>query len=189
MSDHFVRVSLASMAAGFVLQAPYAHAESFEVIGYTPRGWTVQNSEDRRVYVRPDGIGAITFHASRPDASSAPHAFAAMWRTYIEPSLPGPAPAPQIQHDGDFEAAIGARQTRAQDTTVTTTATGRTRSWLRSQGGRPRRLHARRPQTAELKQCLAALHCRTAALASARSAASIAAKKASRRAARSPPFG
>lgn len=42
-----------------------------------------------------------------------------MWRTQVEPAVPVPAPEPQIQRDGGFTVAVGARQARARDRTIT----------------------------------------------------------------------
>ena len=132
MSDRFLSASLAALAAGILLQSADAYAESFEGLSYTPpRGWAVQNAQEGKAYVRPTGVGVITFYAGRPDASPAPQAFAALWRTRVEPVLPGPVPEPQIQREGDFTVAVGAQQARAQDTTVTlslVTVTGRGRT-------------------------------------------------------------
>jgi hypothetical protein len=119
MSNHFLRASLALLAAGVLLQSAGVRAESFEVVNYVPpRGWPVQNLQDGRAYERPDGNGIITFYASRFDSSLALHAFAVTWREFVEPVVPGPAPTPQIRREGDFTVASGARHARSNDKAV-----------------------------------------------------------------------
>ena len=90
MSNHFVIRSLASLAAGVLLQSAEAHADTFEFVSYTPPSrWAVQSVQEGKAYVRAGRTGIITFYASRPDTSSVAEAFAAMWRMNVEPAVPG----------------------------------------------------------------------------------------------------
>lgn len=62
MSGHLVSASRASLAALVLMQSAGVRAESFEVVKYAPpRGWPVQNLQDGRAYVRPDGNGPVRF--------------------------------------------------------------------------------------------------------------------------------
>jgi hypothetical protein len=132
MSGHLVRASRTSLAALVLIQSAGVRAESFEVVRYAPpRGWPVQNLQDGRAYMRPDGNGVITFYASRSDSNLAPQAFAVTWRSLVEPIVPGPAPEPQIRREGDFTVASGARHARSNNkavavSLVTVTGLGRT---------------------------------------------------------------
>jgi len=98
-----------------------AYADTFEFLTYTPpRGWIKQALQDGSAYRRASGIGLITFYASYPATGSASDEFVRMWRTRVEPILPGPAPKPQLQPDGDYVAAVGAKWVDAQGTITTT---------------------------------------------------------------------
>jgi hypothetical protein len=131
-SENIFVASLAWLAAGVMLLSAGAQADTFEFVSYTPpRGWAVQDVREGKSHVRPDGTGAIVFYASRPDVGSAPEAFAAMWRTHVQPAVAVPAPEPQTGRDGDFTVAVGRQQTRAQNAIVTVslvTITGRGRT-------------------------------------------------------------
>lgn len=119
MSTSLVMSSVAALVAGLGLLPGGAHAERFEFVAFTPPpGWTAQQLSEGRAYVRSGGIGAVTFYASRSDASPARQAFAAMWRERVDAIVPGPTPEPQLHRDGDFTLAVGARQVRAQDATI-----------------------------------------------------------------------
>ncbi|MGQ0545467.1 MAG: hypothetical protein ACT4P3_09070, partial [Betaproteobacteria bacterium] len=87
--------------------------------------------QEGRSYARPDRTGIIILYASRPDGSPPAEAFAAMWRAQVQPAVPGPLPQPQLHRDGEFTAAVGARQLGAQSETVSVslvTFTGRGRA-------------------------------------------------------------
>ncbi|HEX5707685.1 MAG TPA: hypothetical protein VFX96_10345, partial [Pyrinomonadaceae bacterium] len=96
------------------------HAEMFEFLTYTPpHGWVNQSLQDGVAYRRPSGIGLITFYASNQATGSASDEFVRMWRARVEPTLPGPAPQPQLQSEGDYALAVGSRTVDAQGTITT----------------------------------------------------------------------
>lgn len=117
MSSHFLRSGLVLLVIGMLLQPACVRAESFEVITYAPpRGWSVQNLQDGKSYERPDRKGSIAFYA---DWFGSPEvAFAVTWRELVEPSVPGPAPTPEVRRHGDFTVASGLRQARSTDKAV-----------------------------------------------------------------------
>lgn len=123
--------SLATLVASALLQSADVRAESFEVFGYTPpAGWQLQSLQDGRAYVRSGGTGVITFSASSFDNPDV--AFAVTWRELVEPVVPGPAPTPQTQREGDFTVASGHRQAQSTDNTAAValiTVTGRGRRY------------------------------------------------------------
>jgi len=115
-----VCLSMLGLLAVMTLLAGEAYADTFEFLTYTPpRGWINQASQDGRVYRRASGIGLITFYASYSATGSASDEFVQMWRARVGPTLPGPAPQPQIQRDGDYVAAVGAQRVDAQGTITT----------------------------------------------------------------------
>jgi hypothetical protein len=119
MTNSFFLTMLGLLAI-VILPAGEAHADTFEFLTYTPpRGWINQASQDGNVYRRTSGIGLITFYASYPSTGSASDEFVRMWRARIEPILPGAAPKPQLQPDGDYVAAVGAQRVDAQGTITT----------------------------------------------------------------------
>jgi hypothetical protein len=119
MTNSFFLTMLGLLAI-VTLPAGEAHADTFEFLTYTPpRGWINQASQDGNVYRRTSGIGLITFYASYPSTGSASDEFVRMWRARIEPILPGAAPKPQLQPDGDYVAAVGAQRVDAQGTITT----------------------------------------------------------------------
>jgi hypothetical protein len=99
------------------LAAGDACADTFEFLTYTPpSGWVSQALQEGIAYRRTNGIGLITIAASEPATGSPADEFARMWRTHVEPAVSGPAPQPQIRREGEYEVAVGARQTEAQGT-------------------------------------------------------------------------
>jgi hypothetical protein len=122
-------MSMALLAAGFLLQSACVRAESFEVVNYAPpRGWPVKNAQDGKAYERPDGNGMILFYASRFDNPEV--AFAVTWRELVERVAPGPPPTPQIGRQGDFTVAIGARHARSNDKAVAVSLVTIAGRWL-----------------------------------------------------------
>lgn len=97
--------------------------DTFEFLTYTPppSSWTKEAAKDGIMYRRANGIGLIYFYASYAATSSASDEFAAMWRARLGPTLPGPAPEPQLQRDGDYAVAVGAQRVDAQGTITTIT--------------------------------------------------------------------
>jgi hypothetical protein len=116
MTNSFCLTMLCLLAIVTIL-SDEAYADTFEFLTYTPpRGWVNQASQDGRVYRRASGIGLITFYASQPATGSASDEFVRMWRARVEPILPGPAPKPQLQPDGEYVAAAGVQRFDAQGT-------------------------------------------------------------------------
>ena len=117
--------TLRSTIFGLLVGMPFlgadAHADTFEFLSYTPppSGWTKQAATDGNVYRRANGIGLIYFYASYPATGSAADEFPKIWRARVESILPGQAPKPQVQRDGDYAVAVGARQVDAQGTITT----------------------------------------------------------------------
>ena len=119
MTNSFCR-SMLGLLAVVTLLAGEAYADTFEFLTYTPpRGWVKQTLHDGIAYQRPSGIGLITFYASYPATGSAADEFAKMWRAQVEPAVPGPAPQPQLQREGDYTVAVGKRQVDAQGAVTT----------------------------------------------------------------------
>src|SRR5262245_29691329 len=105
-----------------------AYADTFEFLTFTPpRGWINQALQDGSAYRRASGIGLITFYASYPATGSASDEFVRMWRTRVEPALPGPAPQPQLHREGDYSVAVGKREVDVQGA-ITTAIVGRGRA-------------------------------------------------------------
>jgi hypothetical protein len=95
-------------------------AETFEFLTYAPpAGWTKEVSADKTVYRRRSGVGAIVFYAGYPSNRPAADEFREMWRKRLEATVPGAAPPPEIQRDGDYTAAVGMRVVNAQGTLTT----------------------------------------------------------------------
>src|SRR5215203_2057060 len=98
------------------------YADTFEFLTYTPpAGWKKEAASDGILYKRPSGIGLIYLYNSYPTTAQAPDEFAKVWRAKVEPKLPGSAPRPEVQRDGDYTVAVGARQVNAQGTFTTIT--------------------------------------------------------------------
>src|SRR5262245_40527709 len=113
-------LSVLCLLAVMTLLADEAYADTFEFLTYTPpRGWINQAITDGMTYRRASGIGLITLYASYPATGSASEEFVRMWRARVEPIVPGPAPKPQIQSDGDYVAAVGAQRVDAKGTITT----------------------------------------------------------------------
>ncbi len=116
MTKSFCR-NVFGLLAVVTLLAGNVYADTFEYLTFTPpSGWTKQASNDGSVYRRTSGIGLVTFYASYTATGSAADEFAKMWRARVGPTLPGPAPKPQVQRDGDYVAAVGAQRVDAQGT-------------------------------------------------------------------------
>ncbi|PYS98750.1 MAG: hypothetical protein DMF63_14250 [Acidobacteria bacterium] len=93
-----------------------AHADTFEFINFTPPvGWTKQDSKDGVVYKRATGIGAVSFYNSYPTTGAAADEFEKTWQTRLGSIVPGGAPRPKLDRDGDYAVAIGGQQINAQD--------------------------------------------------------------------------
>lgn len=109
--------SFLSLLAVAGLTASDACADTFEFLTYTtPSGWVSEALQGGIAYRRANGIGLITITASEPATGSPADEFARMWRVHVEPAVSGLAPQPQIRREGDYEVAVGARQTEAQGT-------------------------------------------------------------------------
>src|SRR5262245_29281576 len=112
--------SILGLLAAVIPLAGEAYADTFEFLTYTPpRGWVNQALQDGIAYRRASGIGLITIYTSYQTTGSASDEFVRMWRARIEPILPGPAPKPQLQPDGDYVAAVGGQRVDAQGTITT----------------------------------------------------------------------
>jgi hypothetical protein len=119
MTDNFFCLMFGLLAAA-ILFAGTARAETFEFLTYTPPGgWVNQPREDGIAYRRLNGIGVIVFYASQPASQSPADEFSRMWRARVEPTLPGAAPKPQFERDGDYTAAVGQSTVNAQGTMTT----------------------------------------------------------------------
>lgn len=106
--------------AASVLLAGGAYADTFEFLRFSPpSGWTKQASENATIYKRPTGIGMAAFYPSYSATGSPADEFARMWRARVTPTVPGPAPQPQIEREGQSVAAVGAKQVDAQGTLTT----------------------------------------------------------------------
>jgi hypothetical protein len=113
-------LSMLGLLAIVTILASEAYADTFEFLTYTPpRGWVNQALQDGIAYRRASGIGLIAFYASYPATGSASDEFVRMWRARVEPIVPGPAPKPQLQPDGDYAAAVGAQRVDAQGAITT----------------------------------------------------------------------
>ena len=111
-----------ALVFAIVLMPGRVYADTFEFLAYTPpAGWKKEAASDGTLYKRPTGIGLIYFYSSYPSTAPAADEFAKVWRAKVEPTLPGAPPTPQIQRDGDYAVAAGARQVNAQGTLTTIT--------------------------------------------------------------------
>lgn len=101
--------------------AAATYADTFEFLTYTPppSGWTKLAANDGIVYTRASGIGLIYFYASHAATGSASDEFASMWGKRVGPTVPGPAPQPQLQRDGDYAVAVGSKRIDAKGTITT----------------------------------------------------------------------
>jgi hypothetical protein len=116
-------LAIALVVASSVV-AERAAAESFEFVTFTPpQGWTHQSGASGKSYRRKaaGGTGIITLLASRPATGSPEQEFAALWRTTVHPDLRNQPPEPQVQRDGDYTVALGARQMTTKGELVTVT--------------------------------------------------------------------
>jgi hypothetical protein len=92
-------------------------ADTFEFITFTPApGWARQQVSDGVTYRRASGVGLVYFYNSHPTTASAAEEFVKAWRARVEPTLPGPAPAPEVRPDGEYNVALGVKQVDAQGT-------------------------------------------------------------------------
>lgn len=120
MTNSFCRPILGLLlVAAFV--AVEVHADSFEFLTYSPppSGWTKAAAKDGTVYTRTSGIGLVYFYNCHAATRTAADEFAAMWHARVGPTLPGPAPQPQIQRDGEYTVAVGSNRFDAQGTITT----------------------------------------------------------------------
>lgn len=112
--------AMLGLLAVVTIPAGEAYADTFEFLTYTPpQGWVRQTLPDGIAYQRTSGIGLITFYPSYAATGSPSDEFAKLWRTQVEPALPGPAPQPQLQREGDYTVAVGNRQIDAQGRVTT----------------------------------------------------------------------
>jgi hypothetical protein len=134
MKGHLCHKALCTLAAAFMF-AGSVFADTFEFLTYTPpAGWTRQAADNvtmynrpngggliafGTIYKRPNGVGLIAFYPSYPTTGSPADEFAKMWSSRVAPTVPGPAPQPQIERESDYVAAIGAKQVDAQGTITT----------------------------------------------------------------------
>ena len=102
-----------------ILFGTMAHADTFEFLTFTPPpGWAKQVTNDGVVYKRATGIGAISLYASYPTTGTAAGEFEKMWQARLGAVVPGGAPRPKIQREGDYAVAIGGQQVSATDAVV-----------------------------------------------------------------------
>lgn len=95
-------------------------ADTFEFLTYTPPpGWRKESANDETIYKRPNSIGLIYFYNSYPTTSPASDEFAKIWRAKVEPTVPGSAPQPLTQREGDYMVALGGKEVNAQGTMTT----------------------------------------------------------------------
>jgi hypothetical protein len=111
--------SLALLCPLLSMNPPFAAAETFESLTYSPPpGFAVQDTPEGRVYVgkEPNGTGnaVIALYKSQPGTITAQQAFATYWRTHVERVIPGPPPEPKIGQEGDFTLAAGTKQAAMQ---------------------------------------------------------------------------
>ena len=100
--------------------AGQARAEKFEFLTYhPPPGWTIQAAPERTDYRRDTGIGLISFFASYQATGPASAEFARLWQARVAPTLPGTAPRPETQRDGEYTAAIGSQAVNAPEGVTT----------------------------------------------------------------------
>jgi len=96
-----------------------AHADTFEFLNFTPpTGWTKQATTDGVVYKRAAGIGAISFHTSYPTNGSAAAEFEKTWQARLGSIVPGGAPVPKLDREGEYAVAIGGKLVSAKDATI-----------------------------------------------------------------------
>jgi hypothetical protein len=113
-------LAMLSILAVALFPASTVYADTFEFLTYTPpSGWVKQTLPDGIAYQRPSGIGLITFYPSYPATGSVSDEFAKLWRAQVEPAVPGPAPQPQLQRDGEYTVAVGSRQIDARGALTT----------------------------------------------------------------------
>src|SRR5262249_26358789 len=113
-------LSMLGLLVAVILLSGEAYADAFEFLTYTPpRGWTKQALQEGIAYRRASGIGLITFYASYPSTGPVSDEFVRMWRARVEPAIPGPAPQPQAQRDGDYTMAVGKREIDVQGAITT----------------------------------------------------------------------
>jgi hypothetical protein len=114
VKNRFCRTILGILAV-VTVSAGQACADTFEFLTYKPpAGWAKQTLTDGLAYRRASGIGLITFYPSSPATGSASDEFTKMWRARVEPAIPGAAPQPNVEPEGDYMLAIGERQVEAQ---------------------------------------------------------------------------
>lgn len=118
MTKTFRRSLLGLLIIG-IFSPSYVYADTFEFISFTPpAGWTRQNTNDGLVYKRATGVGAISFYASYPTSGGAADEFEKIWKARLGAIVPGGAPRPKLDRDGEYAVAIGGQQVNAQDAIV-----------------------------------------------------------------------
>jgi hypothetical protein len=118
MTKTFLRLLL-SLPILAIFSTGYVYADTFEFISFTPpSGWARQNTNDGVVYKRATGVGAISFYASYPANGSAADEFEKIWKARLGAIIPGGAPRPKLDRDGEYAVAIGGQQVNAQDAIV-----------------------------------------------------------------------
>ena len=115
-----------------LLVAASVSVDTFELLTFTPPvGWTIKPMNNGTTYNRPTGIGLIYFYNSYPASGTPNEEFAKMWNERIAGTAPGAPPPPQLEHDGDYTAAVGTKAVNADGTMTTialTTIVGRGRT-------------------------------------------------------------
>jgi hypothetical protein len=107
------------------------YADTFEFLTYKPpTGWMKQGAQEGTMYRRSVGVGLVYFYPSYASTGSSADEFSKMWRARVEPTLPGAAPRPKIQRDGDYSVAVGLKQvdTKAVTTIALVAIVGRGRA-------------------------------------------------------------
>ena len=118
MTKIFRRLLLGLFIVG-ILFASDMYADTFEFLNYTPpAGWAKQVTNEGVVYKRATGVGAITIYASYPATGAAANEFEKFWQMRLGSVVPGAAPRPKVEREGDYAVAIGGQQVSAQDAVV-----------------------------------------------------------------------
>jgi hypothetical protein len=76
-----------------------------------------QQMHDGITYRRPNRHRShIPLQQHGPLTGTTADEFAKIWHAHVEPSLPGPAPKPEVRPDGDYSVALGVKQVNGQGT-------------------------------------------------------------------------
>lgn len=104
------------LLAAVMIPVLNTYADSFEFLTFTPPpGWVNQASAGGIAYRRASGIGLISFYPATSATGSDSEEFSRMWRSRVEPHLPGPAPQPQFQREAGYVAVVGSRVINAKE--------------------------------------------------------------------------